>query len=184
MTKPTGNKCGRPTLYTDALAKEICRLVSLNPCGLKKLCEDNPSLPKKTTINEWKADRPDFAASYRAAKLVRSEIHEEEILDILFETAGDLIEGPRGLPVGNSSNVQRATLQVNGLFKHMSVLNQEKYGTKRTEITGRNGGTIEISTLEFTPAQLRERLDKLSNAGSAQGAGLDNGTTGNKGTNT
>lgn len=76
-------KPGKPSIYTQELADEICMAVSTCTLGLNKLCEINPSWPAKQTINEWRVLNREFAAQYHEAKKIQADLYAEECMDIV-----------------------------------------------------------------------------------------------------
>ena len=48
---------GRPTMFTDELAKEICRLIATTPHSLVKILILNPHFPAYSTIMDWLNDK-------------------------------------------------------------------------------------------------------------------------------
>ncbi len=52
--KKNPRKAGRPTLYTVALAVEICKRLAERE-SLRKICKD-PSMPANSTVMGWLSD--------------------------------------------------------------------------------------------------------------------------------
>jgi hypothetical protein len=60
-------KMGRPSLYSDALAREICERVAASDVGLLWVCAAD-DMPSAATVKRWLHDRDDFRAMYTRAK--------------------------------------------------------------------------------------------------------------------
>lgn len=97
-------KVGRPSHYTPELAGLVCELVATTPKGLKAICESDPRLPWKSTVNDWVDKFPEFASRLARARELQAYLFVEECveiadtLDIGEETVkrGDNLEVRRG----------------------------------------------------------------------------------------
>jgi hypothetical protein len=58
---------GRPTLYSEAMAREICERVAASDVGLLWVCAAD-DMPSAATVKRWLHDRDDFRAMYTRAK--------------------------------------------------------------------------------------------------------------------
>lgn len=83
---------GRPTKYNADIATIICEKVASSTCGLKRLCEANPELPDRDTINVWRSKYPEFSAQYASAKLKQADLLAEEILEIADDASNDYMD--------------------------------------------------------------------------------------------
>jgi hypothetical protein len=72
---------GRPSLYSDALANEICTRLGLGE-SLRKIClaEDMPSL---RSVMNWLTTKPDFLQQYTRAREIQAETQFDELVDIV-----------------------------------------------------------------------------------------------------
>jgi len=70
---------GRPTKYTDDLAKLICSRVATNPVGLETLVTLYNDMPEPSTIKAWRHQYPQFSAWYLEAKSFQSQLLVEDI---------------------------------------------------------------------------------------------------------
>jgi hypothetical protein len=69
------------TVYTAAIAAEICRRMSDGE-SLRAICRD-PKMPPEATVRQWvRDDRDDFAARYREARAMLVERWADEIIEI------------------------------------------------------------------------------------------------------
>ena len=84
-------KTGRPTLYTEALALEICRRIAERE-SLRKICADL-DMPDKSTVLRWLGDQEQgaFRDQYACAREMQADALFDEALEIADETSEDLI---------------------------------------------------------------------------------------------
>lgn len=73
-------KLGRPSIYTEELAQEICKKLSLG-ASLRKICEEEGA-PDLATVLRWVISRPDFCEQYRKAQEAKGEVLFSELLDM------------------------------------------------------------------------------------------------------
>lgn len=106
---------GRPSLYTEELAAEICaRLASGEP--LRQVCRD-AHMPDESTVREWAIDdREGFSPRYMRARDVGWYAMAEETLEIADDGTNDWVdrETARGRKVRvlDGEHVQRSSLRV------------------------------------------------------------------------
>jgi len=82
---------GRPTDYSEELAREICQNIASSSKGLKTLCEENPHFPTRQTIHAWRINKPEFSYMYINAKISQVETLVDECLDIADDSTYDTI---------------------------------------------------------------------------------------------
>ena len=72
---------GRPSIYSDKLANEICTRLGLGE-SLRKIClsEDMPSL---SSVMSWLTRKPDFLEQYTRAREIQAETQFDELIDIV-----------------------------------------------------------------------------------------------------
>lgn len=125
---------GRPPIeYTKELGEEICLVISTSPYGLNRICADNPSFPKKTTIYEWKLKYKEFAEMYLDAKLKQADILAEHCLDIADDAKLDVTLNNKGEPICDIEFVQRAKLRIDTRKWLAAKLLPRIYGLKNAE---------------------------------------------------
>ncbi len=73
---------GRPTLYSDEVAAEICRRL-MNGESLRAICGTD-NMPERATVHAWLADgeHKDFLDQYARAREVQADAYAD---DIVFE---------------------------------------------------------------------------------------------------
>lgn len=102
---------GRPTIFTQELADEICRRVMER--NLTKVLRDD-GMPNRSTVYDWLSQNKDFSDNYARANKIRREERFE-----LMEDIPDQVE-----------DVQRARLKVDVLKWQLSKEEPKKYGDK------------------------------------------------------
>jgi hypothetical protein len=72
---------GRPSIYTEELANDICTRLGLGE-SLRKIClaEDMPSL---RSVMSWLTTKPDFLQQYTRAREIQAETQFDELIDIV-----------------------------------------------------------------------------------------------------
>lgn len=109
-------KMGRPTLFTDELALEICERIA-NGRSLRSVCLDK-DMPHMATVMRWIDDNSDFCEQYRRACEDRETTHFEEMLTIADEVLPETAE------------VARAKLRIDTRKWVLSRMNPKKYSDK------------------------------------------------------
>lgn len=130
----TNTARGRPSLYTDAIAQEICdRLAKGEPLAV--ICRDD-SMPAYRTVYDWQKVHADFSANIARA---RDEGHDSiaaDCLAIADDKSGDVRMVPDGedgeREVCNTEFVQRAKLRIETRLKLLAKWDPKRYGDKAT----------------------------------------------------
>lgn len=119
----------RPSSFTDEIAAEICRRLSLGE-SLKRVCE-TPDLPHRDTVYRWLDCFPEFYDNYERARRLQADTFVDEIVDI-----GDTEEDP-----------VRARVKIDARKWVAGKQRPRKYGdSQRTVHTGEDGGPIRIDS--------------------------------------
>ncbi len=155
-------KKGRPSLYTDALAAEICRRLAEGET-LRSVCRDE-AMPDKATILRWLADKAkaDFRAQYTYAREMQADALFDEALVIADDASGDWMEDEGGKKTLDHENIQRSRLRVDTRKWAASKLAPKRYGDK-LQHTGEGGGPIRTEVdLTGIPTDVLRELRKLA----------------------
>ncbi len=134
MTKtkpaPKKRKTGRPSLYTEALAAEICRRLAEGET-LRSVCRDK-AMPDKATILRWLADKKkaDFREQYVYAREMQADALFDEALEIADDASGDWTKDKDGKKVLDHENIQRSRLRVDTRKWAAGKLAPKRYGDK------------------------------------------------------
>ena len=121
-------KMGRPSIFTDELATEICERVSLGR-SLRSVCLDK-DMPTKTTVMRWLDENEDFCDQYRRACEERETTHFEEMLTIADEVLPETAE------------VARAKLRIDTRKWVLARMNPKKYSDKVQEDNADNAVSL------------------------------------------
>lgn len=81
---PQKKKMGRPTIYSEDLADELCVKLSLGQ-SLRSICWEE-GMPCQAVVYQWLQKFPDFVEKYTRAREEQAETHADEIVDISDET--------------------------------------------------------------------------------------------------
>ena len=151
MTKAKPKKKGRPSLYTEALAAEICRRLAEGET-LRSLCRDK-AMPDKATVLRWLADKEkaDFRERYTYAREMQADALFDEALEIADDASGDWTKDKDGKEGVDHENIQRSRLRVDTRKWAAGKMAPKRYGDK-LQHTGEGGG----------PIRVRPDLSKLS----------------------
>ena len=134
MTKnkpaPKKRKKGHPSLYTEALAAEICRRLAEGET-LRSVCRDK-AMPDKATILRWLADqtKADFREPYVYAREMQADALFDEALEIADDALGDWSTDKDGKKVLDHENIQRSRLRVDIRKWAAGKMAPKKYGDK------------------------------------------------------
>jgi hypothetical protein len=103
---------GRPTRYTPELAEKICKVVSISPFGLRKICSIYDWMPDVDTIREWRFDNREFSDQFAKAKIQQADILVEDSLDIADDSSDDYYIDDNGNRKANNELVARSRLRI------------------------------------------------------------------------
>jgi methionine synthase II (cobalamin-independent) len=132
---------GRPTIYSQELADEICTRLSHGET-LRTIIASSPHLPGRTTIYRWNADNESFRNQYTKARAEQADYYAELIVDESY----------------SSHDAAIGRLRVDALKWAASKMAPKKYGDK-IEID-----TAQPLTLAFQlPSRATERIELESN---------------------
>lgn len=88
---PPGNKGGRPTVYSEAVATAICNAIAIDNLTLREICSQ-PSMPALSTVMLWAMDsNHPFSEQYARARAAQAELRVDE-LDSLARSAIGLVK--------------------------------------------------------------------------------------------
>jgi len=150
---------GRPSLYTEEIANEICERLAAGQ-SLNEICRDD-HMPAESTVRNWAVDdKHSFFAKYARAREVQADFHADELLAISDDGSNDWMarQGKDDAPgyVLNGEHVQRSRLRVDTRKWLMARMAPRKYGERTTtELTGKDGGAIQtenVSDIELAKA--------------------------------
>jgi hypothetical protein len=115
---------GRPTLYSQEFAEEICERIA-NRETIEKICE-TPGTPSHMSVYRWLAERADFRRAYGVAKAVVAEGLFAEAIEIADRLALPFKKPARGEILADP--LVSAKLRIDLLLIHAAKLAPKKYG--------------------------------------------------------
>lgn len=128
------------------LATIICQRIAAGE-SLRAICRDQ-GMPAESSIRYFVAEDQAFAAQYARARQVGLDCIAEETITI----ADDM-----SIPADQKRHM------IDSRKWFASKLRPDKYGdTSRLELTGANGGAIELSVAETLRSRRAERLKAIS----------------------
>lgn len=157
-------KRGRPSLYSDELAVQICALIASGK-SLRAIGEME-GMPDKATILRWlvSTEHPEFCDQYARARELQAEGEADEMIEIADNPKIGVIETikPDGtIEVRKEDMLGHRKLQLDTRKWLLSKVFRRKYGdTVTQEITGKDGGPIasmvmpsriELEIVDHTP---------------------------------
>ncbi len=126
---------GRPTLYTEDVAEEICSRIALGET-LNQICRST-HMPARPTIVGWvMEDRQGFSDRYARARDLCLEHWADEVLEIGDDGTNDWMVREHGDDdknaswVVNGEHVSRSRLRIDSRKWLLSKLKPERYGDK------------------------------------------------------
>ena len=138
---------GRPSGYTQEIADSICSDLAEGK-SLRTVCKGD-GMPSTQTVFRWIRQFPEFRDQYARAKEESADAMAEDILDIADSSSNDWMEVHDKENVGyrlNGDAINRSRLRVDTRKWIASKLKPKRYGDKvQTELTGANGGPVEVA---------------------------------------
>lgn len=133
---------GRHSDYSDEKANDICQRLAEGE-SLRSICKDK-GMPAMSTVLRWVAENTIFREQYAQAREVGQESIADEIMEISDADAPIDANGR----VDNGW-VQQQRLRVDSRKWLLAKQAPKKYGDRvTTELTGADGGAIEITETE------------------------------------
>lgn len=139
-------KTGRPTIYSQELADEICDRLAHGET-LRTIIASSPHLPGRTTIYRWTADNEDFRNQYTKARAEQADYYAELIIDESY----------------SSHDAGIGRLRIDALKWAASKMAPKKYGDK-IEVETSQPLTLAFSLPARTPEKIElEDIKQLEN---------------------
>jgi|TARA_R110000803_G_scaffold26195_1_gene62191 hypothetical protein len=111
----------RPTIFTDELASDICRRLSLGESA-RQICRDD-AMPVMSTLMKWltETDKVIFSEQYARARDCQADYYADEIIDIADELGDDV----------DSNAINKAKLRIDSRKWKVARMSPRKYGDKQ-----------------------------------------------------
>lgn len=146
-------KTGRPTIFSQELADNICHRISEGE-SLRSIVKDD-EMPSASTICRWLLDetKKQFWEQYEKARNIQIELMFDELLEIADDGTNDWVEkeyeNGRSDIILNGEAIGRSRLRVDTRKWYLSKVCPKKYGDKLDITTGGdkiNKVSVEIIT--------------------------------------
>jgi hypothetical protein len=161
-------KNGRPTKYSEAIAKRICDEIANSSKGLAALCREIEEFPDRRTIYNWLQENESFFRMYARAKSIQADYLAEEILEISDCKYGDEKISKDGEIIPDNEFINRSRLRVDSRKWLASKLLPKIYGDKvQNEICGK----LDIADADFTKLT-DDELRAIASGAGIGGAGV------------
>jgi len=155
-------KIGRPSIYTEELANDICTRLGLVE-SLRKIClsEDMPSL---SSVMSWLTTKPAFLEQYTRAREIQAETQFDELIDIVDQppelshitnNKGELVEIKF-----DSSYVQWMKLRVDTRKWTAARMAPKKYGEQKQPEQTFDPMVIDVDVKDMMDAAI-QRLELM-----------------------
>lgn len=146
-------KVGRPSNYTPELGELFCERHA-NGESVTAICAD-PTMPKTTTIGQWRAAHPEFAAMYTHARELAA-LAEADLAKAYSEQTHVLLPNGMYVPL----DVQRSRLMADTAKWRASKLAPKDYGDK---LALEHSGSIAFN--DMADEDIVERMRELIASG-------------------
>ena len=127
------SKVGRPTLYTEELAQEICDAISTIPLSLHSICQMHDHFPTRTSVLRWVRENDQFRHRYTRAKSEQIHIILEDMLSQTEDKTEDFFDDGRGRKLVNNASIQRKRIRADFMQWYASKLIPKIYGAHRED---------------------------------------------------
>lgn len=134
---------GRPSLYTDELAAEICERIAAGET-MTAIARD-PHMPNRDTVRCWRRDREAFSAAFARARIDGMEALADEIVSISDDVEGD---------------PQRDKLRIDTRKFLMAKIAPKIYGDKLEHSGAVTMGHVQITDTPLTADQWAEKYTR------------------------
>jgi hypothetical protein len=143
---------GRPSTFTQEVADLICERLADGE-SLRAICLAD-DMPNRATVFRWLGAEATFRDQYARAREEQAETLLDEIVEIADDSRHDTIATEKNGEQPNTEWITRSRLRVDARKWVVSKLAPKKYGDKlQTEISGPNGGPLQVVRLRMTPAE-------------------------------
>jgi len=157
---------GRPTVFTPAIAEEICERLSEGE-SLRSICRDE-RMPSERTVRGWVIeDRDGFSTQYARAREAQAHSMAEELLEISDDGSNDWMERRKQdgsvETVLDAEHVQRSRLRADTRKWLLSKMLPKVYGERvTTEHTGPNGGPqVSVTIATDDPVEAAREYQRI-----------------------
>ena len=124
---------GRPSIFTEELAKTICSRIAEGR-SVRSICKDD-DMPSAVSIYNWLLDddKKEFFKQYARAKDAQAELMFDELLEIADDGSNDYMtieKGDKSYNVEDREVTNRSKLRVDARKWYLSKVLPKKFGDK------------------------------------------------------
>lgn len=119
---------GRPTIFSQELADEICERLADGE-SLKAICAA-PEMPNRSTVFRWLASNKDFCDQYARAREAQADVLADEIISIADDGRNDTYKDDEGNVRTDHDVVARSRLRVDARKWMAGKLRPKVYGER------------------------------------------------------
>ena len=154
---PTKPKIGRPSIFTDELARSICEELEAGTT-LLELCR-RPDMPAVCTVYRWKDENPVFREDVTRARHNQMHTWADECVSISDDGTTDYIvkKGRNGVEYEavDQEHIQRSRLRVDTRLRLMATVAPHLYGE---QVSVQHSGAVTVQHELST----RERMRRMA----------------------
>lgn len=145
-TEDKVNKGGRPTLYSLAIALQICERIADGE-SLVKICGD-AKMPKKTAVYEWLLRHKEFSEIYARAREDQADTLADEIHAISDELPQQIVDD-KGKTRYDSAYVQWQKNRVDARKWVAAKLKPKKYSDRIAHVGDKDADPMQVDVNVF-----------------------------------
>jgi hypothetical protein len=119
---------GRPSIYTDEIADEICKSM-ISGQTIRKICA-REGMPSIDTLYNWLAKKPHFSEQYLRARELQADAIFDECLDIADDANNDFAIDGDGRVIIDHNSINRAKLMIDTRKWMAGKMRPKRYGEK------------------------------------------------------
>lgn len=123
---------GRPTIYTEKLAAEICSRIASGE-SVRSIGRDE-TMPNAATIFDWALNNKSFSEQYEQARRIQADQMFEELAEIADDGSNDWMEkelqNGEIVDMPNHEHIQRSKLRVDTRKWALSKMLPKRFGDK------------------------------------------------------
>lgn len=142
---------GRPSLFTQQLADEICERIAAGE-SLRRICGSREEMPDASTVIGWVLSREDFSKQYARAREIQAQLLSDEIFDIADDGANDWMtvhkKDGTEYEQPNMEVIMRSRLRVDSRKWYLSKVLPKVYGDKLETVHSGEVSFVSKSILE------------------------------------
>ena len=141
-------KIGRPTLYTEKLADEICEAIAISKKGVEHICAAHDHFPHSSNVYKWVFNNELFRAKYLKARESQAHLFANR-LATLSEEVPTYIDKD-GVERIDAGMLGRAKLEMECLKWSAARLAPRNYGERK-----------EVDILADQNLKMKDELEKI-----------------------